>query len=94
MSFISKVSVADSPAVGVSAPNAPTFWQSPVREYRTIVNDSDDPGYTNRLLVGTAVTLTGQMRVRARPGGGHDQARAGSDRDLGTRDRLPVRPGD
>jgi len=34
---------------------------SPVREYRTIVQDSGDPGYVNRVLVGTAVT--GLVRV-------------------------------
>lgn len=34
---------------------------SPVREYRTIVNDSGDPGYTNRVLIGIAVT--GLVRV-------------------------------
>lgn len=34
---------------------------SPVREYRTIVKDSGDPGYVNRLLVGTPVT--GLVRV-------------------------------
>lgn len=35
--------------------------ESPVREYRTIVQDSEDPGYVNRLLIGTAVT--GLVRV-------------------------------
>jgi len=34
---------------------------SPVRPYKTIVQDSGDPGYVNRLLVGTAVT--GLVRV-------------------------------
>lgn len=34
---------------------------SPVRPIRVIVQDSDDPGYTNRLLVGTA--CTGLLRV-------------------------------
>jgi hypothetical protein len=34
---------------------------SPVRPIRIIVQDSDDPGYTNRLLVGTA--CTGLLRV-------------------------------
>lgn len=29
---------------------------SPVREYRTVVQDSGDPGYVNRLLIGTATT--------------------------------------
>lgn len=35
--------------------------ESPVREYRTIVQDSNDPGYVNRLLVGTATT--GSVRI-------------------------------
>ena len=35
--------------------------KSPVRAYRTIVNDSGDPGYVNRLLVGTATT--GLVRI-------------------------------
>ena len=30
--------------------------ESPVREYQTIIKDSGDPGYVNRLLVGTAST--------------------------------------
>lgn len=34
---------------------------SPVRAYRTIVDDSGDPGYVNRLMIGTAVT--GLVRV-------------------------------
>lgn len=34
---------------------------SPVRPYRTIINDSGDPGYVNRLLVGTA--STGLVRI-------------------------------
>jgi len=34
---------------------------SPVREYRTIVNDSRDPGYVNRLLVATPTT--GLVRI-------------------------------
>jgi len=34
---------------------------SPVREYKTIVDDSGDPGYVNRLLIATATT--GLMRV-------------------------------
>ena len=34
---------------------------TPVRPYRTIVQDSGDPGYTNRLLIGTAVT--GLVRI-------------------------------
>lgn len=34
---------------------------SPVRKVRVIVQDSGDPGYTNRLLVGTA--CTGSVRV-------------------------------
>lgn len=34
---------------------------SPVQEYRTIVQDSNDPGYVNRLLIGTPVT--GLVRV-------------------------------
>jgi len=33
----------------------------PALEYRTIVNDSNDPGYVNRLMVGTAVT--GLVRI-------------------------------
>ncbi len=35
--------------------------ESPVREIRTIIKDSGDPGYVNRLMVGTAVT--GLVRV-------------------------------
>lgn len=34
---------------------------SPVREYRTIVNDSGDPGYVNRVLIATPVT--GLVRI-------------------------------
>ena len=34
---------------------------SPIRPYRVIVQDSNDPGYTNTLLVGTATT--GLLRV-------------------------------
>lgn len=34
---------------------------SPVREVRNIINDSGDPGYVNRILVGTAAT--GSVRV-------------------------------
>lgn len=34
---------------------------SPVRPYRTIVQDSGDPGYVNRVLIGTAVT--GLVRI-------------------------------
>src|SRR3990172_4521076 len=34
---------------------------APVRPYRTIVNDSNDPGYTNRLLIVTPVT--GLVRI-------------------------------
>ena len=61
MSFISRVSVGDSPVTAVAQPNAPTFYASPVRDYRTIIADSDDPGYTTRLIVGTAVT--GLVRI-------------------------------
>ena len=61
MSFISKVSVGDSPVAAVSTPSTPTVYASPVRHYRTVVNDSADPGYVNRLLVGTAVT--GLVRI-------------------------------
>lgn len=35
--------------------------KAPVRAIRSIVNDSGDPGYTNRILIGTAVT--GLVRV-------------------------------
>jgi len=35
--------------------------ESPVREYRTIISDSGDPGYVNRVLVGTATT--GLVRI-------------------------------
>jgi hypothetical protein len=35
--------------------------KSPVLQYRTIINDSGDPGYINRLLVGTATT--GLVRI-------------------------------
>lgn len=35
--------------------------KSPVREYRTIVEDSNDPGYVNRIAIGTATT--GLVRV-------------------------------
>lgn len=42
---------------------------SPVREYRTIIANSDDPGYVNRILVGTAVTgLVRAEWVQARQG--------------------------
>ena len=44
------VMVAELPAV-----------RGPVREVRNIINDSGDPGYVNRLLVGTA--CTGLVRV-------------------------------
>ena len=33
----------------------------PVREYRTIVDDSGNPGYVNRILIG--VPVTGVVRV-------------------------------
>jgi len=35
--------------------------ESPVREYRQIIQDSEDPGYINRILIGTATT--GLVRV-------------------------------
>lgn len=35
--------------------------ETPVKEYRTILNDSGDPGYVNRLLIGTPVT--GLVRI-------------------------------
>jgi hypothetical protein len=35
--------------------------ESPVREYKIIVKDSGDPGYVNRLLIGTATT--GVVRI-------------------------------
>ncbi len=35
--------------------------ESPVREYRTVIDDSDDPGYVNRLLVATPTT--GLVRI-------------------------------
>lgn len=35
--------------------------KSPVREYRTVLQDSGDPGYVNRLLIGTA--STGLVRI-------------------------------
>lgn len=38
-----------------------TTIKSPVREYRTVINDSGDPGYVNRLLVATP--CTGLVRV-------------------------------
>ena len=42
---------------------------SPVREIRQIVNDSGDPGYVNRLLIGTATTGTVRIEwVSARYG--------------------------
>lgn len=41
-------------------PAAP-YPASPTIEYRTIVNDSGDPGYVNRILIGTPVT--GLVRV-------------------------------
>jgi hypothetical protein len=34
---------------------------SPVREYRTVIQDSGDPGYVNRLLIGTP--STGLVRI-------------------------------
>lgn len=42
-------------------PPIPEGWQSPVQPYRQIVKDSNDPGYINRILVGTATT--GLVRV-------------------------------
>lgn len=57
MSFLSRVAIGESVQVGVQPPDSP----SPVRGYRTIVNDSGDPGYVNRLLVGTATT--GLVRI-------------------------------
>lgn len=42
---------------------------SPVREYRTVVKDSGDPGYVNRLLVATPTTGTVRIEwVQARYG--------------------------
>lgn len=37
------------------------FRQEPELEYKTIVNDSGDPGYINRILIGTAAT--GNVRI-------------------------------
>lgn len=43
--------------------------ETPVREYRTIVQDSNDPGYVNRLLVATPTTGTVRIEwVQARYG--------------------------
>lgn len=53
-----KRSVALGVQVGMSESAAPS---SPVRPYRTIVQDSNDPGYVNRILIGTATT--GLLRV-------------------------------
>ena len=54
--FSSNVKIGENVQMGVQPP-AP----SPVRGYRSIVNDSGDPGYVNRLLVGTATT--GLVRI-------------------------------
>lgn len=35
--------------------------ESPVREYRTVVQDSNDPGYVNRILIATPTT--GNVRI-------------------------------
>ena len=40
---------------------APPNGSSPVRPYRTIIQDSGDPGYINRLMVATPVT--GLVRI-------------------------------
>jgi hypothetical protein len=43
--------------------------EAPVRELRTVVLDSGDPGYVNRLLIGTASTGSVRMEwVAARYG--------------------------
>jgi hypothetical protein len=42
-------------------PEIPHGWQSPVQTPRQIVKDSGDPGYINRVLLGTATT--GLVRV-------------------------------
>ena len=39
----------------------PLLKEPPVRPYRTIIKDSGDPGYVNRLLIGTATT--GLVRI-------------------------------
>lgn len=39
----------------------PIVKESPVKPYRTIVQDSNDPGYVNRIFIGTATT--GLVRV-------------------------------
>ena len=41
--------------------NGPVVKDPPVRPYREVVQDSDDPGYVNRLLIGTATT--GLVRI-------------------------------
>lgn len=41
--------------------NGPVVKDPPVREYRQVVKDSGDPGYVNRLLIGTATT--GLVRI-------------------------------
>lgn len=37
------------------------MWQTPVKEYRTIIGDSGNPGYVNRILIG--VPVTGLVRI-------------------------------
>lgn len=47
----------------------PTNGSSPVREYRTIIQDSGDPGYINRLLIATPSVGTVRIEwVQARYG--------------------------
>src|SRR3990172_2359233 len=46
---------------GQDIPFAPPNGSSPVRPYRTIIQDSGDPGYINRLMVATPVT--GLVRI-------------------------------
>ena len=37
------------------------MYPTPVRDYRTIVEDSGNPGYVNRILIG--VPVTGMVRI-------------------------------
>ena len=39
----------------------PLVKEPPVREYKQIIKDSEDPGYINRVLFGTAAT--GLVRI-------------------------------
>lgn len=54
--------MSDLPVNGFGqVPDESLYPSSPRLEYQTIVNNSNDPGYVNRLMVGTA--CTGMVRV-------------------------------